>query len=41
MATNRAMNCLVGDMVKLIWRAVIRRFQSKASLEAEILALRK
>jgi hypothetical protein len=36
---NQAMTCLMGDMAKLIWQAH-RRFQSRASLEEEILALR-
>ena len=30
----------MGDMLKLIWWAVIGLFRSRASLEAEILALR-
>ncbi len=30
----------MGDMLKLIWCAVIGLFRSRASLEAEILALR-
>jgi hypothetical protein len=29
----------MGDMLKLIWRAVIDLFRSRASLEAEILIL--
>jgi hypothetical protein len=31
---------LMGDMLKLIWWVVIRLFRSRASLEAEIMALR-
>src|ERR1700731_3613141 len=31
---------LMGDILKLIWRAVIGLFRSRASLEAEILTLR-
>jgi hypothetical protein len=34
------MHCLMGDMLKLIWWAVIGLFRSRASLEAEILTLR-
>jgi hypothetical protein len=30
----------MGDMLNLIWRAVVGLFRSKASLEAEILMLR-
>jgi hypothetical protein len=35
------MHCHMGDMLKLIWRAVIGLFRSRASLEAEILTLRQ
>src|SRR5260370_9194768 len=34
------MHCPMGDMLKLIWWAVIGLFRSRASLEAEILTLR-
>src|SRR5450432_3942284 len=34
------MHCPMGDMLKLIWWAVIALFRSRASLEAEILTLR-
>lgn len=34
------MLCLMGDLLKLIWFIVIGLFRSRASLEAEILALR-
>src|SRR5476649_1822855 len=34
------MHCPMGDMPKLIWWAVIGRFRSRASLQAEILTLR-
>src|SRR5450432_1780343 len=34
------MHCPMGDMLKLIWWAVIALFRSRASLEAEILMLR-
>jgi transposase InsO family protein len=35
------MLCLMGDMLKLIWWMVIGLFRSRASLEAEIVALRQ
>src|SRR5450631_3577029 len=34
------MHCLMGDILKLIWWAVVGLFRSRASLEAENLALR-
>src|ERR1700687_3508812 len=34
------MHCPMGDMLKLIWWAVIGLFRSRASLQAEILTLR-
>ena len=34
------MNCLMRDVLKLIWWALIGLFRSRASLEAEILVLR-
>ena len=34
------MHCPMGDLLKLIWWAVIAFFRSRASLEAEILTLR-
>ena len=34
------MHCPMGDVLKLIWWAVIGVFRSRASLEAEILTLR-
>jgi hypothetical protein len=34
------MHCPMGDMLKLIWWAVIGLFRSRDSLEAEILTLR-
>src|SRR5260370_5311652 len=34
------MHCPMGDMLKLIWWAVIGLFRSRASIEAEILSLR-
>jgi hypothetical protein len=34
------MLCSMGDMFKLIWWVVIGLFRSRASLEAEIVALR-
>jgi hypothetical protein len=37
---NRSMHCLMGDMLKLIWCAVVGLFRSRASLAAENLALR-
>jgi hypothetical protein len=37
---KRAMLRLMGDMLKLIWWMVIGLFRSRASLEAEIVALR-
>jgi hypothetical protein len=39
-APNRAMLHPMGDMLKLIWWAVIGLFRSRVSLEAEILTLR-
>ena len=39
-AANRAMNCLMRDVLKLIWWGLIGLFRSRASLEAEILVLR-
>jgi hypothetical protein len=39
-APNRAMLRPMGDMLKLIWWAVIGLFRSRVSLEAEILTLR-
>jgi hypothetical protein len=39
-AANRAMFLPMGDVLKLIWWAVIGMFRSKVSLEAEILTLR-
>ena len=38
-AANRAMLAPMGDLLKLIWWAVIGLFRSKVSLEAEILTL--
>jgi hypothetical protein len=40
-AANQAMLHLMGDMLKLIWWVVIGLFSSRASLEAEIVALRR
>ena len=40
-AANRATVQSMGDVLKLIWWAVIALFRSRASLEAEILALRQ
>ena len=39
-AVAATMHCPMGDMLKLIWWAVIGQFRSRASLEAEILTLR-
>ena len=39
-AANRAMNCLMRDVLKLIWWGLIGLLRSRASLEAEILVLR-
>ena len=35
-----AMHCHMGDMLKLVWWAVVGLFRSRASLQAEILTLR-
>jgi hypothetical protein len=37
---NRSMHCVMADMLKLTWWAVIGLFRSRASLGAEILTLR-
>jgi Integrase core domain len=39
-AANRVMNCRMRDLFKLIWWMLVGRLRSRASLEAEILALR-
>src|SRR3981081_4336527 len=38
--SNRVMLCLMRDVCSLIWLALVGLFQSRVSLEAEILALR-
>jgi hypothetical protein len=38
--SNRVMLCLMRDVCSLIWLALVGLFQSRVSLEAEILVLR-